>query len=169
MSRPTYKEALEAIADGEGDPQVIARQTLEYGHSPASATAGVMARPTCPTENAECSNAELCRRNGWEPGTVVVGDEGYGPTRLLITGIGEKAILGRALGRPQAHEKMWTLKMRDWRKEEHPVQEDRMPLEMKDLLKDLVAADEAAWESQGAFNKRIHELTERARQILRAA
>lgn len=36
MSQPTYKKALEAIADGEGDPQVIARQTLEHRRSSPS-------------------------------------------------------------------------------------------------------------------------------------
>jgi len=37
--------------------------------------------------------AALCRQNGWEAGDILQGDEGDGPQRILLTAIGESAIL----------------------------------------------------------------------------
>lgn len=39
------------------------------------------------------SDADFCRRMGWGPGTLIVGDEGYGPTTLEITAVGREKIL----------------------------------------------------------------------------
>ncbi len=69
------------------------------------------------------SDADLCRRKGWLPGTRLVGDEGYGPTVIEITAIGEKELLAKTIshnGEPDSDrdESLWTLSCRDWR----PVQ-----------------------------------------------
>lgn len=65
------------------------------------------------------TEAETCRLNGWTVGTRLVGDEGYGPTVIRITAIGESALLavreshnGEAVERP--YEGSWTLRYRDW-------------------------------------------------------
>jgi hypothetical protein len=64
--------------------------------------------------------AETCRQNGWEKGDVLEGDEGYGPERILLTAIGESAILARTIfrrGEPvDERECLWSLECRDWRK-----------------------------------------------------
>ena len=63
--------------------------------------------------------ADACRRNGWGPGTRLVGDEGYGPTVIEITAVGERMILAKTIshdGKPQpGRENSWTLDCRDWR------------------------------------------------------
>ena len=66
------------------------------------------------------TETETCRLNGWSVGTVLVGDEGFGPEAIVITAIGEKSILakkvrdntGCAVENPE--ESLWTLKYRDW-------------------------------------------------------
>lgn len=66
------------------------------------------------------TDVEICRENGWIVGDVLEGDEGYGPTRILITAIGEKQILARKLSHSgagcQGSESHWTLQCRDWKK-----------------------------------------------------
>lgn len=65
------------------------------------------------------SDAELCRRLGWTVGTRLVGDEGYGPTVIQITAVGEHDILATAIthaGAPcERRESSWVLWARDWR------------------------------------------------------
>jgi len=61
------------------------------------------------------TDAETCRLNGWDVGTVLVGDEGYGPTTIRITAIGDEAILARTGSR---RESTWTLTCRDWFEED---------------------------------------------------
>jgi hypothetical protein len=65
-------------------------------------------------------SAETCRKNGWQVGDVLEGDEGYGPTRIKITAIGEQAILARRIMQDgnsvEDYESTWTLACRDWRK-----------------------------------------------------
>ena len=65
------------------------------------------------------TDAETCRLNGWAAGAHLVGDEGYGPTVIRLTAIGESAILARAVmldGEPiERRETTWTLECRDWR------------------------------------------------------
>lgn len=64
--------------------------------------------------------ADTCRANGWTVGTRLVGDEGYGPTVIEITAIGEERILARAIshgGKPyrrQPDETTWLLDHREW-------------------------------------------------------
>lgn len=64
---------------------------------------------------------EKCKRNGWKAGTLLFGDEGYGPTVIRITAVGEESILAREVshnGKPaeDAWESSWTLMERKWRR-----------------------------------------------------
>lgn len=63
--------------------------------------------------------ATICRAHGWTVGTRLVGDEGYGPTVIEITAIGERAILAKAIGhagiREVRPESQWCLACRDWK------------------------------------------------------
>lgn len=72
-----------------------------------------------PTLKSALSSAEICRRNGWEAGTRLVGDEGYGPTVIEITAVGAESILAKELshnGEPAGgHENVWLLDCRDWK------------------------------------------------------
>ena len=65
------------------------------------------------------NEAETCRMNGWGVGTRLVGDEGYGPTVIRITAIGESRILAVCEshpGKPQCgKEGTWVLWCRDWK------------------------------------------------------
>jgi hypothetical protein len=65
------------------------------------------------------SEAETCRLNGWTVGTRLVGDEGYGPTVIEITAIGQQRILARGLSRRgeavRESETTWTLACRAWK------------------------------------------------------
>lgn len=58
------------------------------------------------------STAAYARRKGWQAGTRIVGDEGFGPTTITITAIGRDAVLAIADG--SKYESSWTLKHRDW-------------------------------------------------------
>lgn len=62
--------------------------------------------------------ADICRENGWEPGTRLVGDEGRGQTVIEITAIGEQHILAKIIshaGKPGSdREGLWSLSCRDW-------------------------------------------------------
>jgi hypothetical protein len=67
------------------------------------------------------SDIEKCRENGWKVGTRLVGDEGYGPTVIEITAIGESSILAKTIshnGKPSSYrgETCWTLQCRKWRR-----------------------------------------------------
>lgn len=66
------------------------------------------------------SAAQMCRDNGWGPGTRLAGDEGYGVTVIEITAVGASAVLaitvshdGTSYSNP--HESTWSLEYRDWR------------------------------------------------------
>lgn len=67
-----------------------------------------------PRINPGESTATYCRRMGYAPGTVLVGDEGYGPTRIQITAVGEERILAKNLTDGWSPESIWTLAYRDW-------------------------------------------------------
>ena len=69
------------------------------------------------------SNTTLCRKRGWKRGTRIVGDEGYGPTVIEITAVGEAHTQGVAKvishnGKPSQlqTENLWSLDSRNWRK-----------------------------------------------------
>lgn len=61
------------------------------------------------------NSAQMCRANGWGPGTLIAGDEGYGETVLRITAVGESMVLARMVqtGR-QDWEADWDLTEADW-------------------------------------------------------
>lgn len=65
------------------------------------------------------SDADTCRRNGWMAGTLLVGDEGYGPTVIEITAVGERLILAKTISHDgklkDSDEGIWTLTCRDWK------------------------------------------------------
>lgn len=61
------------------------------------------------------SSADHARRRGWEPGTRLVGDAGYGPTTITITALGRAAVLAVTDGR--GDETLWALAERDWQPE----------------------------------------------------
>jgi hypothetical protein len=63
------------------------------------------------------NDADICRKNGWGIGTRLVGDEGYGPTVIEITGLGETHLLAKTIshnGKSEL-EHLWTLSCREWR------------------------------------------------------
>jgi hypothetical protein len=65
-------------------------------------------------------DADICRTNRWGPGTQLVGDEGYGPTVIEITAVGERALLAVTISHngvpePVRRESNWTLMCRDWK------------------------------------------------------
>ena len=57
------------------------------------------------------TSAGYCRRMGWGPGAHIVGDEGYGPTTITITAVGQEDIIAKADGRDES---TWKLEYRDW-------------------------------------------------------
>jgi len=61
------------------------------------------------------SAAEVVRAMGWGVGTHLVGDEGYGPTTIQITAVGENEILARPVDSKRFREGTWTLAHRDWK------------------------------------------------------
>ena len=98
------------------------------------------------------NSADLCRRNGWKPGTVIEGCEmragGETWDRVVITAVGETGILGRAVAIKRGAEgwqdqvlteKGWTLAYRDWRKVEggEVVSEPEKDLTIDEALKIL--------------------------------
>ena len=66
------------------------------------------------------TEAETCRLNGWQVGTVLVGDEGYGPEKIKITAIGESLVLAKRIENTRGeqveyHEGTWTFSCREWK------------------------------------------------------
>lgn len=70
-----------------------------------------------PSTPAKIHCPEFCRAQGWGVGQRLVGDEGYGPTVVEITAIGERNILAKTIrgvdgnSRPES---TWSLRYRDW-------------------------------------------------------
>lgn len=62
------------------------------------------------------SSADKCRRNGWQVGDILEGDEGYGPDRIRITAIGERCVIARKVFPHEGYETLWNLDWRDWEK-----------------------------------------------------
>ena len=102
-------------------------------------------------------DATLCRRNGWGPGTRLVGDEGYGPTVIEITAVGERNILAKRIshdGKPcQSYESNWTLDLRDWREYVDPDVDliERMAEAMWKAHKNPLRFD--TWETAGHIER----------------
>ena len=122
------------------------------------------------------NSADLCRRNGWKPGTVIEGCEmragGETWDRVVITAVGETGILGRAVAIKRGAEgwqdqvlteKGWTLAYRDWRKVEggEVVSEPEKDLTIDEALKILNdnKHDKQTWEAwiQGSCAKALTE------------
>lgn len=66
------------------------------------------------TMSSNLSPADLCRLNGWKPGTLLIGDEGYGPCTIQITAVGERLIIAKCILPHDGAEQLWTLNCRDW-------------------------------------------------------
>lgn len=71
-----------------------------------------------PTQKSRQAPADFCREMGWDVGQRLVGDEGYGPTTIQITAIGESLLLAKAIHPKPQSERTWMLGCRDWQ----PVQ-----------------------------------------------
>ena len=69
------------------------------------------------TLNSSLSDAEICRRNGWRPGTILVGKEDGKESTIKITAVGEDEILATELSRTGKfeHESMQSLTERNWK------------------------------------------------------
>jgi len=70
------------------------------------------------TSEARCSSAEICRRNGWTPGTRLLGPRN-GERRtiaLQITAVGVTHVLGQEIleDASRSAEGQWDLTCRDW-------------------------------------------------------
>lgn len=63
------------------------------------------------------NTADFCRRMGWEVGTIIAGNEGYGTTAIEITAIGEEKILAKIVYKDgsQSSESTWTHVCRHWK------------------------------------------------------
>jgi len=68
-------------------------------------------------------DSEICRRNGWDVGTVLISEAAHGKSILRITAIGETHILAREVSRNgrattdlASRELGWALAQREWRK-----------------------------------------------------
>lgn len=63
--------------------------------------------------------ADICRARGWTAGTLLVGDEGYGPEVIRITAVGEQIVLARTVSRNgkgvKSNEDSWCFACRDWK------------------------------------------------------
>jgi hypothetical protein len=71
------------------------------------------------------NDADICRKNGWGPGTRLAGDGGDGETVIEITAIGERCILCKMLSHGEENfarqwEAIWTLEHRDWKEVPKP-------------------------------------------------
>lgn len=72
-----------------------------------------------PSQPHTTTDVDICRANGWTVGDRLVGDEGYGPTVIRITAIGEQRILAIAeshngVPAQAPSEGVWTLAHRSW-------------------------------------------------------
>lgn len=72
-----------------------------------------------PYEN--CGNpVEVARLKGWSVGTRLIGDEGWGPTIIEITAIGERLVLAKSISQngvaaeASLGDSSWTFSCRDW-------------------------------------------------------
>jgi hypothetical protein len=78
---------------------------------------------TVKTQSSRLTNADVCRRNGWEPGTLLIGTDRQGACVIRLTAVGESAILAKKMtqdGKPvnsiAGRECVWDLHLRDWQR-----------------------------------------------------
>jgi hypothetical protein len=69
--------------------------------------------------------ALLCRRNGWGPGTVLIGDGDGFNHKIQITAIGQEAVLAKQITFFEGLEVVWELTFQDWKRMEDGAAEDR--------------------------------------------
>ena len=66
------------------------------------------------------SSAEICRRNNWTAGTILEAEDEFCTTQIVITAVGERCVLAKAIMRDsepvEPYELNWTLEFRKWRK-----------------------------------------------------
>lgn len=97
-------------------------------------------RHACTLHHHDGNEASMARRRGWGVGTVIEGDEGFGPCRIMITAIGERALLARCVEPNASMEATWTLSCRCWGEVIEPMSLATMPDAFARLLKRLAAA-----------------------------
>ena len=95
-----------------------------------------MPHPT--TLNDPRPAAAICRDRGWDVGTRLTGDEGFGPTVIEITAIGERSILAKPIARngvevENSCEGYWHLSFRDWMVGQPPETQNPPPLSERRL------------------------------------
>ncbi len=88
-----------------------------------STSARTRAKRQMKTRNSRLSDAEICQRNGWGPGTLLAGENDHGVSVIRLTAIGDREVLARHItqnGEPVSElagrELNWTLTKRDWRR-----------------------------------------------------
>lgn len=72
------------------------------------------------------TSAEYCRRNGFDVGTRLVGNEGHGPTIIEITAIGKEMVLAKTISHngvldPNESEGSWVFWCREWSRVSRPT------------------------------------------------
>ncbi len=71
------------------------------------------------------NDADQCRANGWTVGDRLMGDEGFGPTLIELTAIGESEISATIISHNgvalEHKEELSTLSGRTWRRLEDPL------------------------------------------------
>lgn len=107
-------------SDAAADPVTGPGYELGKGVAGAMPVARVRRRAPESTLRSSKSAAQLCRERGWTVGTRLVGDEGYGPSVIEITAVGETLVLAKGIFRNGApvtdREASWTLTARDWQR-----------------------------------------------------
>jgi hypothetical protein len=115
------------LAPAPPSPEATLPRDLLPPNTPANPSEGEISH-THKEEGADFSTKscglpepEICRRKGWGVGTRLVGDEGYGPTVIEITAIGESHLLAKTITHNgeiptwAEHEGNWTLSAREWK------------------------------------------------------
>ena len=110
------------------------------------------------------TSAETCRLNGWDVGTVLVGDR----EEIVITSVGEAIVLAKAITRDGVPVKdmewMWNLSLREWEKARFIAQKSETQLAAEELMR---AAGQTIRETPGRPTDDVRIL--RAKLILEKA
>lgn len=73
--------------------------------------------PPAPTLGSNLPSAELCRRNGWVRGTVLIASERGEVLKIRITAVGDGKVFAREVFPcEEGVEFDWDLSARDWRR-----------------------------------------------------
>lgn len=71
--------------------------------------------PPTPTLGSSLPSAELCRRNRWVRGTVLIASERGEVLKIRITAVGDGNVFAREIFPCEGGEYDWDLSARDWR------------------------------------------------------